>query len=59
MNDLLLDYQIIVKIPIKALDDIEARKMAQTVIYDFESLKEKEVKLQRVHKNKSPEGITL
>jgi len=55
------EYQIIVKIPFEALDDVEARQKARQALADplLNMIPEKEVKFQRVHKNKPPEGLSV
>ena len=57
-----MNYQLIVKIPIDALDDIEARETANSILGDIHNylMSEKtDKKLQRVYKDRSPEKIFL
>lgn len=55
------DYQIQIKINFEAMDDLEARKIAQEKIKELNFLvaKNAEVKLQRLSKNSPPIGIKL
>lgn len=56
------DYQIIIRIPLKAVDDPDARMKARCVIHDLH-VEEVEclytAKLQRLNEGKPPEGIVL
>jgi len=52
------NYLLIVKIPITAMDDIEARDIAQSEVDSLEVLFS-EVKLQEIFDNKPPRGIAL
>lgn len=60
-----MDYQLIIKIPFEAMDDIAARQMAKTIQMeliesnseDFDDLK-REYKLQNVFPDKPPRGIS-
>jgi hypothetical protein len=55
-----MDYQIIIKVPFEAIDDIEARTKAKDIIQDpVRYLNKDNIKFQRVHKDKAPEGIPL
>jgi hypothetical protein len=58
------EYQIIVKMPLEAMDDVEARRKAQ-VIRDglthmsFDVVPENtEYKLQQVYKDRPPKGVS-
>jgi len=55
------DYQLIIKIPIKAMDDPAAREEANSIISKAESLNKPEVsyKLQRLLDNQAPIGVAL
>ena len=46
-------YQLMIKIPFKALDDIDARHLATMFLIDQAA----EVKLQEVYSDKPPRGI--
>jgi hypothetical protein len=57
-----MDYQLIIKVPLEAMDDLQAREYAKTILYDVGAhlLNEKtEKKLQRVYKDRPPEKVTL
>ena len=47
------DYQLMIKIPFKALDDVDARHVASMFLIDEKS----EVKLQEIYKDRPPRGI--
>jgi hypothetical protein len=60
-----MEYQLIIKIPFEEIDDVEARKDASSVIgliseifarAEYEYV---DFKLQKVFKDKKPEGIQL
>ena len=51
-------YQLILKFPFEAIDDLEAREKAMDMLEDFE-LDKDVAKLQRVFKDKAPEKVTL
>jgi hypothetical protein len=46
-------YQLMIKIPFEAMDDIDARHLATTFLIDEKA----EVKLQEVYKDRAPRGI--
>jgi hypothetical protein len=48
------NYQLLIKIPFKALDDIDARHVASMYQIDQAAA---DVKLQEVYKDKAPRGI--
>ena len=55
-------YQLIIKVPFEALDDIEARETAKKAIADPMSAiqqEKTETKLQVVYPNKPPVRITI
>lgn len=57
-----MDYQLIIKIPFEAMDDLQAREIAKTILYDVGAhlLNEKtEKKLQRVYKDRPPDKVVL
>lgn len=56
---LMNDYMLIIKIPLKALDDIEAREKAKVIIQNKNISDESDVKLQEVFKNQSPRKVVL
>jgi hypothetical protein len=47
------NYQLLIKIPFKALDDIDARHVASMFLIDEKA----EVKLQEIYTDKSPRRI--
>jgi hypothetical protein len=51
-------YQIIIRMPIKAVDDIDARIKAQDIIRDVD-LGGAEFKLQEVIENGPPRGVQI
>jgi hypothetical protein len=56
------DYQLIIKIPFSAIDDPDARLCAKNMIENSEIVFNGDLpdyKLQRVYKDKPPEGIRL
>jgi hypothetical protein len=55
----LSDYILIVKIPFKAIDDIDAKKLALKELLAIVNNKEMTVKLQRVYSDRPPVGIVL
>jgi len=58
----ILEYQLIIKIPFNAIDDIEARQKAhkfQEDVYSIEHSEDISVKLQETFQDKSPRGIPL
>lgn len=57
-----MDYQLTIKVPLEAMDDLQAREIAKTILYDVGAhlLNEKtEKKLQRVYKDRPPEKVIL
>jgi hypothetical protein len=55
-----MDYQVILKIPFSAMDDVEARDKAKDIVANPVLYKEQTgVKFQKVHKDRAPEGIKL
>jgi hypothetical protein len=55
-------YQLIIKVPIEAIDNLEARSIyLGTYKNIIDSIPEKNasVKLQRIFDNKEPEGVVL
>lgn len=55
-----LDYQLIIKIPLKALDDVAARTEANLAVADLQAYVSKDttdMKLQRVYADKPPHGV--
>lgn len=55
----IMDYQLVIKIPLKAMDNIQARQMAQELTRMFPVSKDSKVKLQRLQENKEPIGVDL
>jgi hypothetical protein len=55
-----MDYQVILKIPFSAMDDVEARDKAKDIVANPVIYKEQtEIKFQKVYKDKAPEGVKL
>jgi hypothetical protein len=57
-----MDYQIIVKVPFSAFDDLEAREKAKSILSNTDVLlsdEKVEKKLQRVFKDRPPERVVL
>jgi hypothetical protein len=54
-------YQVIIKVPFEALDDIQAREKAQAMLSDIHRQYKDptEAKLQEVYDNKPPRGVAL
>lgn len=52
------EYLIVIKIPMQALDDPDARNKANEVLKDIK-LPEADVKLQKLVMNKAPIGVSL
>ena len=52
------DFQITIKIPIKANDDVDARIQARKILEE-KGIEKENAKLQRVHERKAPEGIWI
>ena len=50
-------YQLVIRIPISAVDDVMARTVAKNILLLLGS--DKNVKLQRVFKSKQPESVPL
>jgi hypothetical protein len=55
----LYQYQLVIKIPYEALDNLQARQIAQGYLDTTSLPKETVVKLQRVHDHKEPTGVPL
>ena len=53
------DYQLNIKIPYEAMDDIQARQMAQEILKNSPVSDDTTVKLQRLQSGKPPEGVKL
>lgn len=53
------DYLIVIKIPMQALDDPDARKVANEKLKDIKLPESVEVKLQRLGVGKAPVGVSL
>lgn len=51
-------YQLVIKLPIEALDDIDARQKAQQIVKDL-NITGHSMKLQRLLKDKQPIGINI
>ena len=52
--------QLVLRIPINAIDDVQAREIAKKTLFQFGALPEgTDVKLQRVFKNAPPEAIVF
>jgi len=57
-----MNYQLTIRIPIDALDDVEARKMANDIlddIYNHLMSEKTDRKLQRIYKDRAPERISM
>ena len=54
-----MKYQLIIKIPFEAIDDIEARKEAMGMLCGMNISEEENAKLQEIYDNKPPRGIAL
>jgi hypothetical protein len=52
------DYQLVIKVPIEALDDIDARQKSQQVIKDL-NISGHTLKLQRLYLDKEPTGVSI
>jgi hypothetical protein len=52
-------YQLTIRIPIEAIDNIEARQIAKGYLDAAAPPKDATVKLQRLEVNKAPTGVTL
>lgn len=53
------NYQLIIRIPFEAFDDVEARQRAREMLVVHKAPEESVVKLQRLRENKEPEGVKL
>ena len=53
------EYLLTVRVPLKALDDPDARSKALKVLADADIPGDNKVKLQRLEKGKEPTGIKL
>lgn len=53
------DYQLMIRIPFEALDDLEARQKARDMLVVHKAPDKAVVKLQRLRENKEPEGVKL
>ncbi len=57
------EYSLVIRIPVKGFDDVEARQKAKRILGSM--LVSKDVKfsytakLQKIHKNKQPENIEI
>jgi hypothetical protein len=54
-----MNYQLIIKIPFEALDDIEAREKAKGILNGTVHKEKSEIKLQAVFPNKPPVKVTI
>lgn len=53
-------HQLVLRIPISAIDDVQVREIAGKILSQLGDLPEgADVKLQRLYKNAQPESITL
>jgi hypothetical protein len=53
------NYQLIIKLPFKALDDMEARKFAEELIKGQKIFMKESAKLQETFEDKAPRGVQL
>lgn len=53
------DYQLVIRIPFKAIDHLQARQIAQGYTAAAALPDGSVLKLQRVHENAPPEGVIL
>lgn len=53
------DYQLIIKVPYKALDDVQARQIAREYLNSAPLPTGATTKLQRLQNRKEPVGVTL
>ena len=54
------DYLVQIKIPIKALDDIEARHLLNNMRMDWNQvISDDKIKLQRIEEGKKPVGVKI
>ena len=54
-----MGYQLTVRIPLVAMDDIEARQKAQDLLKEMKTPDTTVKKLQRIQVGKPPEGVKL
>lgn len=54
-----MDYQILIKIPLEAVDDVAARQKYKKIIEGLTVPEDTKSKLQRVYKDRAPEGIKI
>jgi len=52
-------YQLIIKIPIEAIDDVDSRKKAKEIINNRLDALECSFKLQEIYEDKAPRRIAL
>jgi len=56
------NYQLVIKIPIEALDSPDARKKAREILKKTRmglACEKTDIKLQRLHQGKPPEGVII
>ena len=53
------DYQLVIRIPFKAIDHLQARQIAQGYTATVALPDGSVLKLQRVHENAPPEGVEV
>lgn len=53
------NYQLMIRIPFEALDDLDARQQARKMLRIHRVKNEAVVKLQHLRENKEPEGVKL
>lgn len=54
-----LKYQLVVKVPFEAIDNLQARQMAQELMKFCPAAEGTSVKLQMLRENKEPIGVKL
>lgn len=54
-----MNYQISIRIPLEAVDDIAARQKYKKMIEEMSIPQNSKIKLQRVYDDKEPEGLKI
>jgi len=54
-----MKYQILIRIPLEAVDDVAARQRHKKMIEEMNIPEDAKIKLQRLYEDKEPEGLKV